>query len=126
MVMMTTLFFLLLALHSASSTDAGNGACTAADRRIWLEHGAQWPHQFRDLGGLFVSTASYEERVRHLTGMTEACSQCYGQAYNCGYDNCKWSCATEGPSCVECLTTAGCISRCDVCTGFGKKSKKKT
>lgn len=116
-------FLILLTFAHARTT---GGACTAADRAIWLDHGAQWPHQFRELGGLFVSTSSYEERVRHLTGMSEACSKCYGQAYDCGYDNCKWSCSTEGPSCVECLTTAGCISRCDTCTGFsGGGSGKK-
>lgn len=115
--MTVVIIFLLLALTGAY----GTGVCTPADRRLWVEKGAQWPHQFRDLGGLFVSTSSYEERVRHLTGMSEACSQCYGQAYNCGYDNCKWSCSSEGPSCVECLTQAGCIARCDACTGFSKK-----
>lgn len=117
--MLLLLIALLGFLSFASATGTGTNVCTAADRRIWVAKGAQWPHQFRDLGGLFVSKSSYEESVRQLTGLSEPCSQCYGEAYICGYDNCKWSCSSEGPSCVDCLTNAHCISRCDACTGFG-------
>lgn len=94
------------------------GVCTTQDRAIWEREGHTWPHRFRDFGGALVSTPSYERSVRAATGLTEACAACYGEAYNCGYDHCKWSCYWESDACNTCLHDEGCIERCNRCTGF--------
>lgn len=106
---------LLLVLLLVGVASAG---CTNNDRRIWEREGHTWAHRFRDFGGLFVSTSSYEDQVRQATGLSEACAHCYGVAYDCGFSECKWRCASEGPSCTECLIEAQCIQHCNECTGF--------
>lgn len=117
MMMMTVAF----GLAAADARRSSSGQCDAADRQIWRTHGRTWPHEFRALGGLWVSRASYEDSVHRLTGLTRACATCYGGAYICGYDHCKWACMTEGASCDACLERTGCIAECDACTGFAHK-----
>lgn len=111
--MILLLVFLLLGLATGSS-----GVCTPQDRAIWTREGHTWSHVFRAFGGLWVSQSSYEERVRDATGLTSACASCYGDAYICGYSNCKWSCMREGMACDACLTEQKCIENCNKCTGF--------
>ena len=111
-----TLLILLVVVVLVVSVEGSK--CSKADRAIWVRNGHLWPHQFRQYGGLWTSQSSYEEQVVAATGLTRTCATCYGEAYICGYSNCKWSCATEGPSCDSCLVQEGCIGNCNQCTGF--------
>lgn len=113
---MTLVLVILLGIVLVA--DATVGKCSKADRAIWTRNGHLWPHQFRQYGGMFTSKSSYEEQVAAATGLTRTCTSCYGEAYICGYSNCKWSCATEGSSCDSCLVQEGCIGNCNQCTGF--------
>lgn len=114
MLALVILLFSVLALGFGST----KRQCTSRDRRIWEREGHRWPHQFRAYGGLWTGRDSYEEQVRHATGLSAPCARCYGVAYECGKDNCKWSCMTEGVACDACLEEAGCLGTCKVCTGF--------
>jgi hypothetical protein len=95
-----------------------HGKCSIQDKHIYRRMGREFSHRFRAFGGVTVSKSSYEEAVRHATGLSVPCSQCYGDAYICGYNNCFWSCSTEGASCDACLKKEGCIEACNKCTGF--------
>lgn len=102
--------------------------CNKKDKQIFKRIGHEFSHRFRAFGGVTVSKTSYENAVHKATGLSTPCSQCYGDAYICGYNNCFWSCSTEGSSCDNCLQNEGCISSCNKCTGFTpvEKKKKKT
>lgn len=104
------LFFLFIGLALA--------VCTERDRLIFRAKGTTFPHMFRTFGGLWTSRERYEDKVRLATGLTRACAACYGQAYVCGFQRCKWDCMEEGYACDECLAKAGCIGACNKCTGF--------
>jgi hypothetical protein len=107
------LFFCLFSISLAK-----HGKCTSEDALIHKKIGHEFSHRFRAFGGMTVSKSSYEASVRQDTGLSTPCSQCYGDAYICGYDNCFWSCSTEGASCDDCLKKEGCIKNCNECTGF--------
>jgi hypothetical protein len=92
--------------------------CNTKDHQIYKHIGGTFAHRFRAFGGMTVSKSSYEASVRQDTGLSVACSECYGDAYICGYDNCFWSCSSEGESCDRCLKNEGCIKKVNVCTGF--------
>lgn len=92
--------------------------CNKEDFRIYSRTGSTFPHRFRAFGGMTVSKASYESSVRSATGLSIPCSECYGDAYICGYENCFWSCASEGTSCNQCLINEKCIEKVNTCTGF--------
>lgn len=92
--------------------------CTAGDRLIYNAAGNTFQSRMRTFGGAFVSKSEYEEQVVKYYGLSAKCSTCYGDAYICGYDNCKWSCFTEGEKCDICLVEHGCIRAVSKCTGF--------
>lgn len=94
--------------------------CNSKDYQIYKTKGADFPHKFRALGGAFVSKSSYETAVAEVSGLSPSCARCYGDAYICGWNNCKWDCATESKQCQVCLTNNKCIEDCDLCTEFKK------
>lgn len=104
------MLFLFIALAAA--------ACTERDRLIYRAKGTTFQHMFRSFGGLWTSRARYEDKVRIATGLSRACSSCYGEAYVCGFEQCKWDCMEEGDECNKCLAKEGCIDACNKCTGF--------
>lgn len=116
------LLFLVLCVCSASFAPKGQrkhqGKCNYKDKIIYKRIGHEFAHKFRAFGGLRVYKPEYEEAVRKATKLSVPCSECYGDAYICGYDKCFWSCSTEGQSCNECLEKEGCISECNKCTGL--------
>lgn len=89
-------------------------SCNSNDRLIMK--GSSLRSNLRALGGLFVNQAEYEESVKMQIGLTQECAKCYGNAYICGKNNCKWSCILEGVGCDECLTGYRCIQECNKCT----------
>jgi hypothetical protein len=91
---------------------------TSKDALIHKKIGHTFAHRFRAFGGTFVSQSSFEDTVRKETSLSIPCSQCYGDAYICGYNKCYWSCAMEGETCDSCLTKEGCTQACNKCTGF--------
>jgi hypothetical protein len=92
--------------------------CTTADKAIFDRVGASWPRLFRSFAGLTVDKSTYERSIIDVTGLSHPCASCYGDAYLCGYEHCKWSCITEGPSCDACLREENCLQTCASCTGF--------
>jgi hypothetical protein len=108
------LVFLLLGLCVVSFATR----CNKKDAQIFRRIGHEFSHRFRAFGGVTVSKSSYEQAVRKATNLSVPCSQCYGDAYICGYNKCFWSCSTEGESCNACLEKEGCIRDVNKCTGF--------
>lgn len=110
------MFFTLLALL-VIVTEAG--VCNHNDREIYKTRGKDFPDIFRSFGGLFVSQSSYEDKVKKETHLSAPCTRCYGEAYICGFDNCKIACALKlNARCKDCLSTYNCTQKCDECTGF--------
>lgn len=92
--------------------------CNHKDRDIYKQKGHTFETKFRSFGGLFVSQSNYEGKVAKEMGLSKPCSRCYGDAYTCGYNNCKSSCWRESPACTTCLKDSGCTDKCNQCTGF--------
>lgn len=113
---MTALVFIFALVLFAGESLATR--CTAADKAIFDRVGASWPSLFRSFAGVTVGKSDYEHSIISVTGITAPCASCYGDAYLCGYEHCKWSCLTEGPSCDACLREENCLQTCASCTGF--------
>lgn len=95
------------------------GICNHNDREIYKTKGKDFPDLFRSFGGLFVSQSSYEDKIKKETGLSALCARCYGDAYICGFDNCKMACALQlNTRCKDCLSDHDCTQKCDECTGF--------
>ena len=107
MLLLLVLFFVL-----------GLSVCTENDRLIYKQIGHTFSSEFRKFGGIFVYKEDFEQEVISKTNLSPQCAMCYGEAYICGYDNCKWRCITENESCTNCLISAKCIDNCNKCTGF--------
>ena len=103
----------LFALSIASST-----RCSRTDAIIYQKKGHTFPTVFRSFGGLYTSKASYEEKIVQFMHLSPSCASCYGDAYICGYERCKWKCIRAGEACDKCLTRRGCIDQTQRCTGF--------
>lgn len=93
-------------------------ACNAADHKIYAAKGKTFPIEFRKFGGLSVSKTAYEEAISEAFGLSVQCAKCYGEAYICGWNACRWRCALPSLVCDGCLDKAGCVSECSKCTGF--------
>jgi len=106
------LLLLLLPLAALSTH------CTESDRRIYTLRGHEFPALFRSYAGLTVSRTSYEERIASEIGLSPSCAQCYGEAYICGWNSCKWKCVSDGDVCNVCLGEYHCIENCNQCTGL--------
>ncbi len=121
---MNKLLLLLFVISAVGATSPkGAGGCTSRkDKRIVREQGATFASRFRDFGGLWVSRATFEERVREATSLSVSCASCYGASYVCGYDNCYLSCAMEGSMCTSCLERNGCVAACNLCITHGTGS----
>lgn len=63
--------------------------CDKHDAHTYRQQGHTFDHHFRALGGLFVSRSAFEAGVRRISGLSEACSECYGKMYSCGWDHCE-------------------------------------
>lgn len=100
----------------------GGGTCNQADFAVYAKHGAEFPFRFRQYGGLFVDRDEYIEAIRVNEGLTKECATCYGDAYICGWNNCKLSCVLQDEVCDTCLINHQCKQDCDKCTGFIKHS----
>lgn len=105
---------LILAVAAAATTNN----CNAQDKRIYREKGSEFPTLFRSYGGLTVTRAAYERRIVEEVHLSASCASCYGAAYLCGWNNCKWACASEGMLCDGCLVDHSCIQACDACTAY--------
>lgn len=112
------MMFLILLLCTLSFGRVEKRACNKRDALIYKHLGSEFSHTFRAFGGVTVSKTSYEAAVRQATGLSPSCSECYGDAYICGYNKCFWSCSSEGKSCDDCLKSEGCIAACNECTKF--------
>lgn len=116
------MFLILLLLCTLSLSERLKkkeiGNCNKKDALIYKHLGSEFSHMFRAFGGVTVSKTSYEAAVRQATGLSPSCSECYGNAYICGYNKCFWSCSSEGKSCDDCLKSEGCIEACNECTKF--------
>ena len=94
--------------------------CNHKDHAIFARRGGEFPTLFRGFGGITVSKDAYVEDICHATGLTRSCATCYGDAYMCGWSNCKWDCVSPGPDCDKCLTHYKCDVNCNKCTKFIK------
>jgi len=94
--------------------------CTLTDDAIHARIGNTFAARFRSFGGLTVSKAAFEEHVRKDTGMTALCAACYGNAYICGWDDCKSDCWNTGAECDACLIRYHCTQDVVACTGWSK------
>ena len=92
--------------------------CNSDDRAIYAHRGAEFPALFRSFGGISVTKSAFVARIQRETGLSAQCAQCYGDAYICGWNNCKWNCVTAGSDCDSCLKGHACKSTCDTCTGL--------
>lgn len=106
--MLVLLFFVATAL----------ALCNQHDVEIYNQKGTTFQTVFRTFGGMFVSQESYERTIVDQMGLSASCARCYGDAYTCGYSNCKMSCAWAGSSCDTCLADHQCSQVCNQCTGF--------
>lgn len=113
MGLLLLLLFFLIATATATR-------CNANDATIHRAQGATFPRRFRALGGLFVSTAEFVASVSHITGLSKRCASCFGDIYDCTWDNCKYACMSEGPKCTHCLRERGCSAALEACTGGWK------
>lgn len=109
--MFLLVFFSVLAQASTEK-------CKPSDASIYKAIGHTFPSLFRSYGGLYTSKASYEQQIVENVKLSPSCASCYGDAYICGYDKCKWKCIREGKSCDVCLEKMGCIEENKRCTGF--------
>lgn len=112
------ILLLVVAGMVTTAAAAATNKCTKKDLAIWKREGHTWSHKFRQFGGIWVYQPAFEEKVRSATGLSAECARCYGDAYTCGYDQCKWSCMSEGSSCDSCLVQQKCTENCNKCTGF--------
>lgn len=117
-LLMLALFILVSLSAAAAPQLQRKEKCNHHDVQIFRRDGAHFEAKFRALGGMTVSQSEYVDAVAHASGLTRPCAECYGEAYMCGWNNCKWECSTAGPSCDKCLQEADCIEECDKCTGF--------
>ena len=60
------------------------------------------------------------ECVQDETGLTPACSACYGGLLDCAVNNCLGPCTSNpgGDPCYECLDDTGCSDTFTACSGF--------
>lgn len=112
--MLLVVSFLFLHFLSAIAL----GKCNPSDTIIYKAIGHTFPTLFRSYGGLYTSKASYEQQIVEHVKLSPPCASCYGDAYICGYDKCKWKCIREGESCDVCLEKMKCIEENKQCTGF--------
>lgn len=108
-----TLLLVLFALANAATS-----ACNDNDSAIFARQGQDFPLKFRNFGGLSVTKSAYEKRIQSEVGLSATCAACYGDAYICGWNHCKWPCVSAGAICNTCLTENSCIQKCDACTKF--------
>ena len=106
---MRILFVLIVAAYAI---------CNDNDRQIYKARGSTFKTQFRSYGGLWVGQEEFEEKVVRNYGLSATCARCYGNAYICGKDNCKWDCKWDSEACDTCTSTHHCDSTCNECTGF--------
>lgn len=92
--------------------------CNVQDRLVYKQIGETFPSKFRSFGGWSVSKSSFESSVREYAGLSKPCSECFGDAYICGYNNCFWSCSSAGETCNRCLIEEKCTENVNKCTGF--------
>lgn len=111
----TKMFFLLLVIGVALSS--AESRCNARDKEIIARDGDTFEARFSDFGGLFVTKSSYESKVQKAAGLSARCSTCFGEAYICGYDHCKWKCGTSAVSktCMDCAREYMCVQNCEHC-----------
>jgi hypothetical protein len=115
---MFTLFILFFCFCFAKAKENKKGKCNDQDLKIFQARGSEFPIRFRQYGGFFVTKSSYISALQQNEGLSLSCASCYGDAYICGFENCKMSCVSWGKLCERCLTQYGCKRACDVCTGF--------
>lgn len=106
------------AAYAAVANAAVANACNAADAVIHSRKGSTFASVFRSYGGFYVSKSSYERKIVDNMNLSPSCAVCYGDAYICGWSNCKMSCMREGKRCDACLQRMGCIDAVNKCTGF--------
>lgn len=94
--------------------------CSSKDAAIHHARKSEFPMLFRSFAGMSVTKRAYEARIVKETGLTSSCAVCYGDAYICGWNSCKWPCVSAGNSCNHCLEKYKCAIDCDKCTGFQK------
>lgn len=122
--MLSLLLFLGLCVAHATPRsvspppEAGGENCNATDRIIYAKRGHTFAKVFRSFGGFSVSKSAYQKAIVDFMHLSPTCAECYGQAYICGWDNCKMKCAMAGSRCDKCLGKAGCIDACNKCTKF--------
>lgn len=92
--------------------------CNSNDLKIYQTNGHLFPALFRSFAGVTVSKEAFELQVVRETGLSAQCAQCYGSAYICGWQKCKWACLQTGRTCNTCLREESCTTNCDECTGF--------
>jgi hypothetical protein len=93
-------------------------SCNKRDFAIYERIGPTFEERFRSFGGLWVSRDAYVDKIVNQVGLSRTCASCYGDAYICGWDNCKSACFRAGSSCTACLEAAKCIAECKKCTNF--------
>jgi len=97
----------------------GISLCNDHDKDIYRILGPQFKSLFRSLVGWWPpSRETYITNVQTVSGLSMYCATCYGDAYICGYNNCKLACLTAGNACDKCLELYECAQNCNKCTGF--------
>jgi len=118
MIALLLLVFVLFVCASHMTIDKRVNQCNRSDKLIYKKTGHEFKALFRTFGGLWVTRNSYIAKVMDATSLSYKCSQCYGDAYICGYKNCKWNCIEDGEKCDACLIKHKCIEECNKCTGL--------
>lgn len=97
---------------------AEGGKCNPHDLNVYQKHGNEFPRRFRQYAGMFVTRSQYIESLHKYEGLSTPCAECYGDAYICGWTNCKMDCVSQDKICNKCLRENDCTQKCDACTGF--------
>jgi hypothetical protein len=112
---------LLLVVLLVGLATALSPRCGESDAAIYRAQGDTFERRFRALGGLFVSRSEFVDAVVRISGLSHSCADCYGGAYDCGWNECKGSCMIQGARCTACLVQGGCTAALSECTGgFGQ------
>ena len=110
------MFFVLLFTSIAVATASH---CSATERSVWYNN-QPFADSYRDCSraalGLGPATVTCMNNLRF--GLSEPCLNCFGQATECGAENCAMQCALDEttPLCLQCIAD-NCLGNMRSCVG---------
>ena len=93
--------------------------CSAAESELWVEQQG-FTDQLVECAFLnFGNGPRSAECLQHAFALSDGCSECFGNAVECGSNHCMVQCADDvtGEVCLNCISDAGCDVELQSCTG---------